>query len=755
MLKSLEISGFKSFAKKTELHFKSQITAIVGPNGSGKSNVAEAFRFALGEQSIKSMRGKKGEDLIWNGSNEAPKSNRASVKITLDNPQHHDLSKEKDKFFGEKYPFEEIIIERVVNRDGSNEYLLNGSQVRLKDIFELLAEAHIGSSGHHIISQGEADRILSANSKEKKEIIEDALGLKIYQYKRTESEKKLEKTEENIKKVESLRREIAPHLRFLKKQVEKIEKAEEMREKLTKFYRQYLKIEKIYLETENQKIKSEREPLEEELSHLEKEIEEAKIILENSNKKDNKSDELIAVENKIKKEREKKDFYFREIGKIEGEINATQRQILITKSNAQSEEKKTVPLSEIEELEKEISTFSEISKIFQRIREFIGKYKISAYSNQTTNLEKLENLVSNLEKEKEKIEQKIKEIDKNLLEFDLEYKGIKDSIEKEKNTERDAEKNIFKISSKIDHTRNKLDLINEKGRRLEIEQADWKREIQEAGVLIGTAVVGFENDVLEEGTPFDKASREESHKELERMKIRLEELGGTGSFEVAKEYKEVSERDEYLQKELDDLKKSAESLQQLIKELAEKINVEFKQGIEKINIKFQEFFEIMFGGGEAKLQVIKIKKTEVRKLEDLVELEENVDKAAFGKPDASILEEGIEIEVSLPRKKIKGLDMLSGGERALTSIALLFAISQVNPPPFIILDETDAALDEANSKKYGDMIEELSKVSQLILITHNRETMSRAGVIYGVTMGRDSVSRLLSIAFDEAVAVAK
>jgi chromosome segregation protein len=99
--------------------------------------------------------------------------------------------------------------------------------------------------------------------------------------------------------------------------------------------------------------------------------------------------------------------------------------------------------------------------------------------------------------------------------------------------------------------------------------------------------------------------------------------------------------------------------------------------------------------------------------------------------------------------------MLSGGERALTSIALLFAISQVNPPPFIILDETDAALDEANSKKYSDMIENLSKHSQLILITHNRETMSRAGVIYGVTMGADGASRLLSIAFEEAVVVAK
>ena len=99
--------------------------------------------------------------------------------------------------------------------------------------------------------------------------------------------------------------------------------------------------------------------------------------------------------------------------------------------------------------------------------------------------------------------------------------------------------------------------------------------------------------------------------------------------------------------------------------------------------------------------------------------------------------------------------MLSGGERALTSIALIFAISAVNPPPFIILDETDAALDEANSKKYGDLVETLSEYSQLILITHNRETMSRAGVIYGVTMGSNGISKVLSISFAEAVEVAK
>ncbi|HEX2613922.1 MAG TPA: AAA family ATPase, partial [Nitrososphaera sp.] len=168
--------GFKSFAKKTTLEFSTAITSIVGPNGSGKSNVAESFRFVLGEQSMKSMRGKRGEDMIWNGSSSVPRGNRASVKLIFDN---------SDRAL--KLDFDEVAIERVVNRDGSNEYLLNGSQVRLRDVAELLSGANIGSSGHHIISQGEADRILSASSKERREMIEDALGLTAYLYKREEA----------------------------------------------------------------------------------------------------------------------------------------------------------------------------------------------------------------------------------------------------------------------------------------------------------------------------------------------------------------------------------------------------------------------------------------------------------------------------------------------------------------------------------------------------------------------------------------
>lgn len=753
MLKSLELTGFKSFAKKTELHFKSRVTAIVGPNGSGKSNVAEAFRFCLGEQSIKSMRGKRGEDLIWNGSTEIGRSNRAVVKLIFDNTKNLFAN------FISGVDFEEVIIERAVNRDGGNEYYLNGSQVRLKDVFELLSQAHIGASGHHIISQGEADRILSANTKERKEMIEDALGLKIYQYKREESERKLSKTEENIKQVESLRREIAPHIRFLKKQAERVEKAEELRLKLSKFYREYLKREKIYLENEKEQIETQKNPLTVEQDRLEKAMEEAKQILNTSSRKDEKSDELIEIENEIKNEHEEKDSFYREIGKTEGEINANQRNIEKIKTEQRSEEGKTILLKEVEELEREISGFSEITKIIERVRNFISGHRSNISSK---NIDELISINQKLENDKKEVEEKIKKVGADLIELDSKYKVIKNFIEKEKDSSREAEKNIFKISSEQSTVRNKIEFLKENEHRLSLEENDWKREIEEGGVLLGTAILGFENEKIDDfPTGFDEPrnKQEERRRELEKMKIRLEELGAAGGAEMMKEYKDSVERDEFLAKELEDLKRSANSLEILINDLLEKLDIEFKQGIEKINKAFCEYFALMFGGGEAKLIVVKekIKSASWRK-KNLAEDEDSensiLDNIENREGDEEI-KEGIDISVSLPRKRIKGLDMLSGGERALTSIALLFAVSQVNPPPFIILDETDAALDEANSKKYGDMIESLSKVSQLILITHNRETMSRAGVIYGVTMGRDGVSRLLSIEFDEAVVVAK
>lgn len=238
-------------------------------------------------------------------------------------------------------------------------------------------------------------------------------------------------------------------------------------------------------------------------------------------------------------------------------------------------------------------------------------------------------------------------------------------------------------------------------------------------------------DVAEDD--FSLVERDQLRREIERLKIRLEDTEGIGD-DVLKEYQQVKSRDEFFTKELDDLERAAKSLIDLMKELTEKIDHDFKNGVSAINKEFQSFFALMFGGGTAELKVIKIEK-----------------RGELGEASEGIIEEeGIEISVNLPRKRIRSLDMLSGGERALTSIALLFAMTQVNPPPFLVLDEVDVALDESNSQKYAEMLKDLSKRTQLILVTHNRETMKQAGILYGVTMGSSGASQILSIKFKEA-----
>ncbi|MBX4197991.1 hypothetical protein KW782_01510 [Candidatus Parcubacteria bacterium] len=750
-LKSLEIQGFKSFAKKAVLEFNVPITSIVGPNGSGKSNVAEAFRFVLGEQSIKSMRGKRGEDLIFNGGKSMSRQNRASVKVIFDNSKrelHID--------------FDEVSLERVVHRDSANEYFINGSLVRLKDIIELLAGAHIGASGHHIISQGEADKILNANLRERREMIEDALGLKIYYYKRQESERKLDKTQENLKQVYSLRKEIAPHIRFLQKQVEKVEKAREMRSQLVTLYQDYFRREEVYIKYEKERLEKARIEPEKRRQELDEAAARARAVLERSKNKDGQSQELLSLESKLSEVRKERDEIMRETGRIEGQISAEERIIKKQRELAQSDEAKVVHLREVEsvaetiykqvtqaETEENSSTLKEIVRgIGSLLREFILKNKDS-----TTNggIAESEQELMVLRAEKERLSQKLSAAQEIELDLNKQYKELQSAIELEKDTNRDAEKTVFKIMAEQNELHGVIHALQAGQEKLQVIEADFKRELQEAATLAGRAVLDFAHLTAEFES--DRHAQDERRKNIERIKIRLEDAGGAGGEDVMKEYDETKSRDEFLAREIEDLEKSAETLRVLIKDLDEKLTVEFKLGVEKINKQFQEFFALMFGGGSASLTVVKEEKK--RKKSDY-ELELGDEETpAFPEATDEATEEGIDINVSLPQKRIKGLMMLSGGERALTSIALLFAISQVNPPPFIILDETDAALDEANSRKYGDMIENLSKYSQLILITHNRETMSRAGVLYGVTMSSEGFSKLLSIKFDEALAVAK
>lgn len=743
-LKRLEISGFKSFAKKSVILFEAPISAIVGPNGSGKSNVAESIRFALGEQSIKSLRGKRGEDLIWNGSKTAPRSNLGSVSLVFDNTK---------KIF--EYDYEEISLRRDVHRDGTNEYFINNSQVRLKDIHELLSRVNIGASSHHIISQGEADRVLSANPKERRAMVEEALGLKIYQWKISESEKKLDKTEENIKQVESLRKEIAPHIKFLKKQVEKIEQGKAMQNELGSLYAEYLKKEEEYLKRKRKAIEFSRKPLQEKLKSLEKSLEEARRKISESTTKNEKGGALVELEKNIEKARQKRDEIGRRLGRIEGMMELEEKRL--QRSGEKNEDKKTIPLAEVSAFADELENL--LDKVHKTedisfVRDTIKKIKelvrglISKSEKGVEMKDEILSVIHKLKSEKDILEKELADVSENENKLETSYRSLREEIEAEKDSSRETEKEIFKMMGEKAEISGRLSSISSNEELLLREEEIFKEEIKEGGVLTGRSILNYRDYVLEPG--FENEPREiqgERRKKIEKIKIRLEDLGGGGE-DVLKEYQEAFERDKFLENELMDLEAGKESLKSLIAELAVKLDHDFKEGVKKINSQFQNFFALMFGGGEASLSLVAEKKKKKSdyslEMEDYDSIDEGED-----------VEEGIEINISLPRKKIRGLQMLSGGERALTSIALIFALSQVNPPPFLVLDETDAALDEANSRKYGDMLENLSKHSQLVVITHNRETMSRAGILYGITMGQDAASKLLSVKFDEAVQIAK
>ena len=772
-LKSLEINGFKSFAKKGVLVFNTPITSIVGPNGSGKSNTAEAFRFVLGEQSIKSLRGKKGEDMIFNGGKDTPRANRASVKLVFNNLPNggHGRNVESTGENGRLFniDFDEVSIERVVHRDGVNEYFLNGTQVRLKDIVELLANANIGSSGHHIISQGEADRLLSSLPRERKEMIEDALGLKIYQYKKEESQKRLEKTSVHMKEVESLRREIAPHIRFLKKQVEKVERAVALREELALKYKEYFAYETEYLKQEKEQIVRDLKEPTAELEDLKIDLEKHRAILdlvEKQNRENSKTSELLELDTEMRKTRAEKDACMREIGRLEGEMSYLKRTIEKKMRDASESNTKQIYLREVEQLSKSVDSKISLALNSEDINE-VKEALSSIKQNFVEFLEHHQNTESlNIENEQAeilKITETVKDFEFKLTTFaeveagqSARYSEIKSLIDKEKDKNVESEKAVLVIMSRQNELHTQIEAVKARENRLKIEQEDYDRDIREAIASIGRSAVSYEDFNL----PIDAGAEDrhvqiERRRTLEKIKIRLEEAGGAGGSEILQEYKEAEERDVFLAKELEDLQQSIASLNMIIEELDGKLNQLFKEGINKINQEFNRFFTLMFGGGSASLEVIREVKKKRKKNSEMDDSEmDSVSVSADTDEDPEI-EEGIDINVALPHKRTKGLMMLSGGERALTSIALLFAMSQVNPPPFIILDETDAALDEANSRKYGDMIEALSEHSQLILITHNRETMSRAGVIYGVTMDSGGYSKLLSIAFDQAQEIAK
>ena len=238
-LTKLEMQGFKSFAKKTELQFGSGITAVIGPNGSGKSNISDAVRWVLGEQSARALRGAKMEDVIFNGTQKRRPLGMAEVTLTFDNADH-----------SLPVDYAEVAVTRRVYRNGESEYAINGKNCRLKDVLELFRDTGIGRDGYSIISQGKVDEILSNKSADRRSALEEAAGVMRYRVRRTEAEKKLENTQKNMERIGDILHELESRIGPLGEQREKAMKYQEAREELRR-----LEVNLFLHETEKNRAK--------------------------------------------------------------------------------------------------------------------------------------------------------------------------------------------------------------------------------------------------------------------------------------------------------------------------------------------------------------------------------------------------------------------------------------------------------------------------------------------------------------------
>ncbi len=724
-LKRLELNGFKSFAQKTVLEFPPGITAIVGPNGSGKSNVVDAIRWLLGEREAKSLRGAKVEDLIFAGTPKRPRMGQAQASLHFENG---------NKFF----PVEaaEVTVTRQVSRDGASKYFLNKSEILLRDLIDFFAKARLGSRGLIVITQGNADIFIRSNPSDRREMIEEILGLREYQIKKADSERRLKNSQVNLDKARALIEEILPHLRSLKRQTSRWEKRGELEEELRTLENHFFGTQFGRMRVELLALQSKMDAHREELTGFQKEKEAAvheQEKIEQSHPEEQKR--VVNIREQIRVLLENRSTIEKEVGRIEAQLELAQKS---TKKTEHSAERMLHLLEEVRD-RLEVAVESDPDTMHEQIEAMIKDVNAFFESDEETETAPVPEF-SGVREQCEKLTKNLEGVKRELIALREEEKALDSHQEKFYAEFKEAIGRVEAVRKKIEAWENKnREYVFEK-QRLELRKEELVRQIVQAG----RDKKEFEGA---EPSPLP-AGHDASSTERRIFKLRGD-LASIGEIDqsLVKEATETETRYEFLKKESEDLERAVKDLKELIRDLNEKIKSEFEAAIIKINEEFVRFFELMFGGGHARLRVVRpVGPVPVPDGETLTEEMIQADREAQ--------EGGIEIDLKLPRKKINSLDALSGGERSLVGIAALFALISVSPPPFLVLDEVDAALDDRNSKRFGEMLKEFSKTTQFIVVTHNRMTMESANVLYGVTLNEDGTSKILSMKF-ESEAVAK
>ncbi len=804
-LKHISLSGFKSFVDPTRIPFPSDMSAVVGPNGCGKSNIIDAVRWVLGEGSAKNLRGDSMSDVIFNGSVARPASSRASVELVFDNSS--------GRLGGEYSSYSEISVKRQVDHEGLSSYYLNGSSCRRKDITDIFLGTGLGPRSYAVIEQEMATKLISSKPEELRSHIEEVAGISVYKERRKETESRIKKTKENLDRVNDLKKEIDRNLLKLKQQIKSAEKYDLAKQNLKKFRSLKLasnwlasseKVKEMELNQKRQEIEiqkkiSEKERINTQIeetrnnqSNLLLQIEKMQESFYSSGAEISKSEqELISLEEKVVLTNNEIESINQKIIALNSSINSERNAIeqirtsLEKETNALEEAKNDFErlqissspeefldklLNDIGNLIIKIKNLSDSANFDNELREVLSdstniqsglsRYKaefknisdaekgvlnekrekytkaIQEVANKNLEISKLEGAIHSKQKEIETFQSKTKELSESRESLMIPINEIKEEI-KPLLDKRSGNQN------ELTALRNNFERTNEEIRTLEKNLNIGEIKIEELKSLSNSSVVEkqkfiTEAEILQKQiqseygelqTVLDKLEPEFDlafiENEIERFNKQIESIGPI-NLAAKEEFKIEEERNQEIESQLNELNKAIETLQSAIKKIDQESRTKFQDTLDSVNSEIAKLFPKLFGGGHAKLELT----------------------------GEDVLESGVVLKAMPPGKKNVSVSQLSGGEKAMSAIAMVFSFFSLNPSPFCILDEIDAPLDDLNTFRYISMVEEMSKKIQFIYITHNKISMEKSKHLMGITMEEAGVSRLVSVDVEEALSLA-
>ena len=728
-LKHIKLSGFKSFVDPTKISFPTNMVGVVGPNGCGKSNVIDAVRWVLGELSAKNLRGESMVDVIFNGSENRKASGQCSIELLFDNSSA--------KIGGEYSSFNEVSIKRLMNRDAHSDYFINNTKCRRKDVQDIFLGTGLGPSSYAIIEQGMVSKLVSAKPDELRTHIEEAAGVSKYRERRRETESRIKRTKENLSRVKDIRDEIGRTIKRLENQAKSAEKYNSLKKTKTK-----LELDKAILFSIE--AKGSRDDLQKKLNSLNRDLQikntesetvQSQIDQFRTENESVISDYEIAQKNfySVGAEIAKREANLQNIHKGESETKVDLEKVKQNYKRAKETEKNFEQLSPSEKamhiLDSIISTIVKFNINNENIKEQAVKLKglltdiLNIASKQSKTLtdeylsrqNELENQIYNAANQKKSIEEEMKDlVDKSSsAESILISLRQKQSQFNEQLRELENKKSISDLDSKS---------ISENITNIRIEQKTYEINLDNSYNKLREAGIDIESLDFSQ---YKDQTIENIEDDLTDTETKIIKLGAI-NLAAPEEIEQESKRKKELDDQYNDLTEALDKLVAAIKKIDQETKTIFKDSFDSVNQKLKEMFPKLFGGGVAELTLT----------------------------DDDSLNAGVILMARPPGKKNSSISQLSGGEKALTALALVFAIFELNPAPFCLLDEVDAPLDDLNTLRFINMVEEMSRSVQFIFITHNKVSMERSDHLMGVTMQEAGVSRMVSVDVNQALELA-